>query len=267
MNADKFKQIQVIKNIFHKIGDWIVMLWWLFPILFVPIVYYSVYTMTECPFTWKETLSDYIFLAFIILDIIKFWLLLTREHIIRFGIAIMIGVPLGFVGFVYLGLVAMNLPDGYAREHQIPEGLKYSVPLDNDMVMQKDSTYCYVYQEASVDVKNKSTYLQIWNGHQGGIYLYDFYYPSLPKGTVYLKCYEVTENDPLSSYRVLEASSVAHNATSSFSKIVDKQEFTIYEGDWFEYYAVRVEVWHRDASTDKETKLLEKIYRMEGWMR
>ena len=53
----------------------------------------------------------------------------------------------------------------------------------------------------------------------------------------------------------------------SFSKIVDKQEFTIFEGDWGEYYAVRVEVWHCDASTKKETKLLEKIYRMEGWMR
>ncbi len=53
----------------------------------------------------------------------------------------------------------------------------------------------------------------------------------------------------------------------SFSKIVDKQKFTIYEGDWGDYYAVRVEVWHRDASTKNETKLLEKIYHMEGWMR
>lgn len=31
------------------------------------------------------------------------------------------------------------------------------------------------------------------------------------------------------------------------------------------YYAVRVEVWHRDKTSRKETKLLEKIYRMEGW--
>ena len=133
--------------------------------------------------------------------------------------------------------------------------------------MQKDSSWVNIPAEAKIDVKDRNSYLQIWDGCQGGIYLYDFYYPSLPKGTVYLKCFEVTENDPLSAGRVKGASSVAHEATKSFSKIVDKQEFTIFEGDWGEYYAVRVEVWHCDASTKKETKLLEKIYRMEGWMR
>lgn len=71
----------------------------------------------------------------------------------------------------------------------------------------------------------------------------------------------------MSSHRVYKKSRVTHNVTSSFSKIVNKQEFTIYEGDWGDYYAVRVEVWHQDASTGKEEKLLEKIYRMEGWMR
>ena len=44
-------------------------------------------------------------------------------------------------------------------------------------------------------------------------------------------------------------------------------EFTIYEGDWEDYYAARIEVWHKDASTQKETKLLEKVYRVDGWMR
>ena len=31
--------------------------------------------------------------------------------------------------------------------------------------------------------------------------------------------------------------------------------------------AHRIEVWHKDASTLKETKLLEKVYRVDGWMR
>ena len=256
-----------MKKIFHKIADWIVMLWWLFPILFVPIIYFGAYTMVECPFTWKETLSNYLFLIFIILDIIKFWLLGKRKHGIRLGIAIFIAIPLGLIGMIFLGFAGMNSSDGYARNLSIPEGLKYNIPLSQKYEMQKDSSWIGIPAEAKVDIKNKNSYLQIWDGSQGGIYLYDFYYPSLPEGTVYLKCYEVTENDPLSSSRLYEESAVTHNATSSFSKIVDKQKFTIYEGDWGDYYAVRVEVWHRDASTKNETKLLEKIYRMEGWMR
>ena len=55
--------------------------------------------------------------------------------------------------------------------------------------------------------------------------------------------------------------------STSFSKLVDKKEFTIYEGDWEDYYAARIEVWHYDKATGKEKKLVEKIYRVEGWMR
>ena len=43
--------------------------------------------------------------------------------------------------------------------------------------------------------------------------------------------------------------------------------FTVYEGDWGDYYAVRVEVWHHDTSTGSEHKVNEKIYRMQGWQR
>lgn len=46
-----------------------------------------------------------------------------------------------------------------------------------------------------------------------------------------------------------------------------QQEFTIYEGDWGDYYAARIEVWHKDAQTGMERKLMEKVYRVEGWMR
>ena len=61
--------------------------------------------------------------------------------------------------------------------------------------------------------------------------------------------------------------SIACNATKSFTRLVEKQEFVIYEGDWGDYYAVRVEVWRKDSATRKEHKLMEKVYRMEGWMR
>ena len=35
----------------------------------------------------------------------------------------------------------------------------------------------------------------------------------------------------------------------------------------YDFYAARIEVWHKDAATGEETKLCEKTYRVEGWMR
>ena len=82
-----------------------------------------------------------------------------------------------------------------------------------------------------------------------------------------MKCYEVTDNYRLSEERLTEASKVEIPANSSFAKIVGKKEFVIYEGDFDDYYAARIEVWFRDAESGVERKLLEKIYRVEGWMR
>lgn len=45
------------------------------------------------------------------------------------------------------------------------------------------------------------------------------------------------------------------------------EEDNIYEGDWDDYYAARIEVWFKNAETNQESKLLEKVYRVEGWMR
>lgn len=36
----------------------------------------------------------------------------------------------------------------------------------------------------------------------------------------------------------------------------NRKRFTIYEGDWGDYYAARIEVWHKDAATGEETKLV-----------
>ena len=89
----------------------------------------------------------------------------------------------------------------------------------------------------------------------------------MPDGEVFLRCYEATENIELSASRLKEASTVEVKNHKGFGPVVEGQQFSIYEGDWDDYYAARVEVWHYDASTGKETKLLEKTYRVEGWMR
>ncbi len=80
-------------------------------------------------------------------------------------------------------------------------------------------------------------------------------------------CFEVTKNLPLSETRISKESRVEIKPTNSFSKVVDQQRFFIYEGVWGDYYAARIEVWFKDAKTKEEKKLLEKVYRVEGWMR
>ena len=99
------------------------------------------------------------------------------------------------------------------------------------------------------------------------MYKYDFYYGSLGPGEVFLRCYEVTSNTPLSEDRLIEQSRVEIPPQKQFGKVVNKQSFTIYEGDWDDYYAARIEVWFKSSETNKENKLMEKVYRVEGWMR
>ena len=193
------------------------------------------------------------------------WFFLARKKewkkfAVSFGLSAFIVLTLG----VFSTFVAMSSPDGFGRSHPIPIDLKYNIPLksgDPLIYQDKDET-------AQVDSADSNTWLQIWdNPGQGGIYKYDFHYGTLPAGEIFLKCYEVTDNIRLSEDRLSVKSKVAVPANHSFSKIVGKQEFIIYEGDFGDYYAARIEVWFRDVETGAERILLEKIYCVDGWMR
>jgi hypothetical protein len=76
----------------------------------------------------------------------------------------------------------------------------------------------------------------------------------------------VTENLPLSKSKIKKKSSQEVEGTDHFACLVDARQFTIYEGDWGDCYAARIEVWFRDKQ-GKKRKLAEKIYGVEGWMR
>ena len=54
--------------------------------------------------------------------------------------------------------------------------------------------------------------------------------------------------------------------TNHFSQLVKDKEFTIFEGDWGDCYAARIEVWFKDKQGHKR-KLSEKVYSVQGWMR
>lgn len=187
------------------------------------------------------------------------WVLLIKNKKWRESIVSFISSMVIIIAFTFISAIMAlygPLTDNFGKNHSIPEGQDYSIPYEMEF-----------RQMESADSLNIDSYLQIQNDFQGGMYLYDFYYGALPAGDIYLKCYEVTENLPLSEERILEASKVSIERSTSFTQLVSKQKFTIYEGEWGDYYAARIEVWHRDADTQQEQKLYEKVYRVEGWMR
>lgn len=226
--------------------------WWLLLLTLAGLMIWSIPAMYI-----SETLSNILliplFLNLLALPISQIVLLCRKKWgkaLISFFGTLGILVILWFPSV----MAAMSAPDYFGKKHPIPEGLEYYEPLEEN-------------SPAEIDSLKSETYLQLWNDFQGGLYCYDFYYPSLPSGDIFLRAYEVTKNIPLHLERLEPRSTVSIDSTATFSQLVDNKKFTLYYGDWGDFYAARFEVWHRNAVTGEETKLLEKIYRVEGWMR
>lgn len=229
--------------------------WYALPILLGMLMLLQTRLFLTYPSTLEAIVGILLLLTLIALPVSWIILFINKQRwqcLASFGLSFVIICSL----CIPLMIAAESGPTGFGREHPIPEGMDYNLPLAEDSCLTEP-----------IDSLNPDTYLTIWNDCQGGIYTYDFYYGPLPAGEIFLRCFEVTENLPLSEERIVESSKVAINSSSSFSKLVSKQEFTIYEGDWDDYYAARIEVWYRNATSQEEKKLLEKVYRVEGWMR
>ncbi|MEI7851868.1 MAG: hypothetical protein WCH86_08550 [Kiritimatiellales bacterium] len=117
-------------------------------------------------------------------------------------------------------------------------------------------------------IKSGDPDIQLANGMQGGIYLvYAYVNPGEP-GCAYLKVFEATKNTPLSAHRMPEPSTEyigwSDNPNEQFFY---NSEITVYEGDWEVYYPARFELWFVPDSGKPERKLIEKIFRIEGWQR
>lgn len=264
-----------------KFSEWLVRYWWIWPVAC------TIYTVVVCiPGLFPPKIDAIINKIGIFIELfLLFMQLLSFIYALKmkkkgkalgclaagFGWLIITTVFSGF----YL-LWEQSQPTGYAASHPIPEGLEYNIPLGRYYeIIEDGNTISQVFPDPrtapdsypTIDEDDKQTWLQIWDGSQGGIYNYSFYYPELLSGTIYLRCFEVSKNEELSAKRLKEASSVKFANHNEFGNIVDMQQFTIYEGDWGEYYAVRVEVWYHDPVKKEERMLMSKIYRMEGWMR
>ncbi len=180
------------------------------------------------------------FVLFVVTLFMKKWWTAVAEAFIGLVCGV---IYLMFPGFMIL-MFLNNLPDHFGRQHPIPDGLEYSIPLGYVFENDEEDTTAFAWPEwpatkpvePTIDSTKSQTWLQIWNGGQGGIYEFDFYYPALPSGKVYLRCFEVTTNTELSSDRVRERTETTVLGHTSFGKVIDRKEFTIYEGDWEEVW-------------------------------
>ncbi len=105
----------------------------------------------------------------------------------------------------------------------------------------------------------------LYNGFQGGIYDADIWCNPGEPGLLYLKAFEITQGTPLSEDRM-------PNAKAGYSgdlneMFLREMGFTIYEGNWGQYYGARFEVWFKPDSGQPDRKLFEKNFKIEGWQR
>ena len=230
--------------------------WWVLIVFMAFVMIIMLVLFMTAPPTIFETIVGVLLLltlialpvSWVILLINKQWGKCFHSFVITLVTFVVLGGMLGFAAMWGPGY------DNFGKKHPIPDGLKYDIPMDRDSIVI-----------TPVDSLNADAFLQV-RGHHGE-YSYDFIYGPLTAGEVFLRCYEATKNIPLSEDKLTERSKVAIDSSITFSHLVHNKSFTIYEGDWADYYAARIEVWFRNKETKEESKLLEKVYQVDGWMR
>ena len=236
---------------------WMIKFWYLLPILLAVFMFALFLSISNVPVFIEYTLAIIVLLILIASAVSWVILLMNKswgKAIISIVTTCIILAVLGIL--ITTTILLPHNPYNFGKKHPIPDELAYESPLPMDSCLAEP-----------VDSLDANAGLTVRIGGVGGMYQYDFYYGPLPAGEIYLKCFEVTENIPLSETRIKKRSRVKFDTTTSFTKLVDKQGFVIYEGDWGDYYAARIEVWYKNAATKEEKKLAEKVYRVEGWMR
>jgi hypothetical protein len=101
---------------------------------------------------------------------------------------------------------------------------------------------------------------------QPGVYQVRAWVNPGESGKSYLKVFEATRNTPLSVRDIPGWSSARVGWSNSPSELFRYQsEITVWEGDAGTFYPARFELWFRPDSGDTERKLVERIFKIEGY--
>lgn len=202
-------------------------------------------------------LGTAIALLFILVNLV--FLLIKRKW--RYALASFIIL---FVSIVFLTIYSFSMfwvyqsrPDKFADNLKIPENIDINIPQSLFLVEESRDSI----------MKNKIDF-DLYASFQPGLYEYDFWVDKIDSGIIYLKAFEVTQEYRLSEEDLIEKSLIhVYNPTDSIARFGTTKHFTIYEGDWGKPYAARFELWYKSENSDTEKKILEKVYKIEGWQR
>ena len=119
------------------------------------------------------------------------------------------------------------------------------------------------YYPAQLD----SSYLEIADGMQPGIYIVKAGLRTKETGIAYVKAFNSKTNERLSAERMTPRTTRTMGWSEDGKTVFPfESDLTVYEGDWEHQYMARFEVWFRPKE-GAEVKLLEKERLINGWER
>ena len=109
--------------------------------------------------------------------------------------------------------------------------------------------------------------VKLYNNTQPGLYLLDIWCIPGETGTLTVKAHEITKGTPLSEDRLREHQVKVYGCPQADVSFNSQIDFTIYEGNWDQYYGAQFELWFKPDSGAPERKLWSGNYRIQGWQR
>lgn len=115
--------------------------------------------------------------------------------------------------------------------------------------------------------KNSSAEVKIYNGMQGGMYHMDIWCNPGETGTLSVRAKEITQGTRLSEGRLKEHQVKTYGCREPDVVFHSRIDFTIFEGNWGQYYGANFELWFTPDSGKPSRMLWSGNYRIQGWMR
>ena len=151
--------------------------------------------------------------------------------------------------FVFVSIIfTFSPPDYYGANKVIPENLEIYEPIETEPTENELENFDLI----------------LASSFQPGIYNYYTDFQPTEIGSFYIKAFEVTSNDHLSAERMKNRSKVK---VENLEPKLYLGEFSIYEGSWGDKYGARIELWYEPLNGNKDFKITERNYVVEGWMR
>ena len=245
----------MLKELYKKLNES-----WIYPILIMFGGFVITYFLLQVPKEIAYNLSIIIFFISILIPLVFGIVKLFKKEFLAGGMLTLSSLIIGGFAFFFLSFMLMFYPyDFFADDLEIPQNIKFEKPIN-------------LNENLSSDLKTQrvsSPTFLLYDGIQGGIYQYEVYLNKIEKGIVYLKIYEITQNEILSENGIERESKISvFNPTNELKKFKLKDDFTVFEGNWDQYYGSKIEVWFKpENKAQKERKLFSKNYIIQGWQR